>query len=737
MSTGTTLVPVSTAVGARVSRVASPRCLARRDGGPYAASMVRAALTFAALALAGRALADEPPALLRGRVLEKGTRRPLPGVLVTADGGATAETDASGAFALAVPAAARSIALQLPGFVALVTPVGSVNDEAVFRLAPAEEGAGFETVVRAPAADGPPPVTVSGDEARSAPGALGDPFRSVAALPGVAQIAWPAAVWAVRGANPGNTGFLLDGLRVPALFHFALGPSIVHPFLLEAVDFYPGGAPARDGRFVGGVVSARSAPAPDDRLHLAGDARLYDAGALAAGPWGAGGGVAAAARYSYTGALFSLLSTDTTLQYADYQVRVDHPLGGGRATLLALGSIDDLGSKTGATHEAALQFHRVDLRWDRAAGGGRLRVATAVGVDRGRSELFDAPVRSRALTASPRASYERAIGPVTIDVGADAEAQRFAIETDPFQGQLGDLASARDALAAGAYLAATLRLGPLTISPAVRADQFVEQGAARFEPQPRLSLAVAATDTLALHGELGRYAQMPSLPVGVPGFESFGLADLGTQTSWQAAVGATLTRAAAAFGATAFYQRLRVSDVRDLDLHEANPLRGNFLVMRPGRSYGVELLLRRPESARLHGWIAYTLSWSRRVVDGVEGPSDWDQRHIANATLVYRLRHGYRVGAGAHYHTGRVVPVLGGPGATVERQRLPPFFSLSLRAERRLRFDRFLLDVYAEVANATLEREVLQLDRPAPRYDQVVEESYRLVLPSVGVHGEW
>jgi hypothetical protein len=30
-------------------------------------------------------------------------------------------------------------------------------------------------------------------------------------------------------------------MRVPALFHFALGPSVVHPYLIERIDFYPGG----------------------------------------------------------------------------------------------------------------------------------------------------------------------------------------------------------------------------------------------------------------------------------------------------------------------------------------------------------------------------------------------------------------------------------------------------------------------------------------------------------------
>ena len=44
-----------------------------------------------------------------------------------------------------------------------------------------------------------------------------------------------------------------------------------------------------------------------------------------------------------------------------------------------------------------------------------------------------------------------------------------------------------------------------------------------------------------------------------------------------------------------------------------------FLEMRPGRGYGVELMLRLPERARVPGWLAYTLSWSQREFDGVCG----------------------------------------------------------------------------------------------------------------------
>ena len=99
----------------------------------------------------------------------------------------------------------------------------------------------YETVVTAP------PVrqevarrVLSRDEVTHTPGTMGDPFRVIETLPGVVPIATGVPYYYVRGAPPADTGTFLDGLRIPALFHLALGPSVIHPALVERVDFWPG-----------------------------------------------------------------------------------------------------------------------------------------------------------------------------------------------------------------------------------------------------------------------------------------------------------------------------------------------------------------------------------------------------------------------------------------------------------------------------------------------------------------
>jgi hypothetical protein len=687
-----------------------------------------------------------PGVQLRGRVLERGTKSPLAGAEIKVDAAPAGSTDGEGRFLLLVAPGPHRLEIHLEGQATLHARVEARADlpEQTYRMTPGLNGEHHETVVHA----GRPElakVTLSGDEARQTAGTSGDPMRVIGSLPGVIQIAWPAALYVVRGANPGNTGFFLDGIRVPALFHIALGPSVIHPYLIDGVDFYPGGYPANYGPYVSGIMAARTLAPPADRVHASADITFFDAGGIVTAPWDGGRGtVAVAGRYSYTGEIFSLLQTGTTLRYGDYQVRIDHPLGGGQATVFAFGSVDSLGwTNPGAAAQeyGSLQFHRLDLRWRRALAGGRLLVGATVGADWTQSTLFDAPIKVRAGNASPRLVYDRALGgSVDLELGASADAQTFATVKPTFEQKQGDLGSSRDAFSQAAFATVSFRLGSrLVVAPGLRSDLFAEENTKAFFLEPRLDVLYRLSDAIALKADGGRFAQMPSLPVSVPGFEAFGLADLGAQTSIGGSVGVE-TRLPRSFtlGVTGYYETLRLTDVRNIDLQNIQPTEADFLVSRLGRAYGAELLLRRANEGRLFGWLAYTLSWSLRADDnGVYGRSDWDERHVLNLVTGYRLRGGYTVGARFHLNTGRWAPVINSNG---EYQQIPTYYQLDLRAERHFVFDRFAMDVYVDVANATYDHEVLQLTAtldPVTGQPATQSGSVFLVLPTVGLHAQF
>ncbi|HEY8926980.1 MAG TPA: hypothetical protein VIU64_21505, partial [Polyangia bacterium] len=604
----------------------------------------------------------------------------------------------------------------------------------VARLTPRAGLAGYETVVRVPT--GRQELLLEGGELLHTPGTLGDPFRAVESLPGVTSVAWPAPIYAVRGSNPGNTGFFLDELRVPALFHFAIGPSVIHPYFFQDLDFFAGGYPARYGRYVAGIVAARTRAAPEDDPHASVDVRLFDAGAMVTAPLPGQGGVAVAARYSYTGTVIGLLSDDDVrLGYWDYQLRADRKLGPVRVTLLAFGSNDRL---TTSAHTVALGFHRVKLRGEIPAAGGLLSASVAVGKDHTETPIADTFLVSiDAVSLIPRLAYVRHTRAADFEAGLDGEIQRFApLSMIDRIGQL-DLGKRRTARLVAGYLSATLRAGArLVVTPELRLDTYAIGGAERADLGPRLAARLQVTGDTWVKVSGGRFTQLPSLPIQVPGAENFGLALYGLQRSWQGAFTVGTSRLAAVeASATGYLQRYVLTDVRDPAASQtADPFADDFLVPRQALSYGVELLVRRAATERLHGWLSYTLSNNQRALGGgVIGPSDWDQRHVLNLVVGYRW-HDTTFGGRAHFNTGRPVLVDGAAGQTFER--LPPFFQLDLRCDRRFVFDAFTLDAYLELVNATLSRQVTSLSQE--RFDEPPhEESFRIVLPTIGVHAEF
>jgi hypothetical protein len=697
-----------------------------------------------------------PTVTLRGRVVARGSREPLGGVSISIDTVAAGETDADGRFEVRCLPGRRAVQVQSPGYAPLQVTLDAragATAEILFRLDPRLTGDRYETVVTPPD-ERASKITLRDEELRQVPGSFGDPFRVIESLPGVAQVAWPLSVYAIRGANPGNTGFFVDGVKVPALFHFALGPSVIHPFFLQQIDFYPGGYPARFGGFTSGVVSATTANPPTDRVHASVDVRLFDAGGIVTTPFDGGrGSVAVAGRMSYTGLLFGLLSPNLVFTYWDYQLRVEHTLGPGKLTLFAFGSGDYLKGTGNAAlfgqgpndvpdqpYIADLSFHRAELRWEGTLLGGRLLLSGLAGRDSSFTnirEVVSFPAKVVTNTAASRLQYTHGLAWWSdLELGGDGNFQRFLPEVDlPPTIDRTDLFTRRNVIQGGAYLGLTLRTRErLTVAPALRVEYFREQGISKAEPSPRLTVRLNPFGKVWLKAMGGRYAQLASLPVEVPGFESFGLRDFGPQTSWQGSFGVeTPVGSAISLEMTGFYQRVYLTDLKSIFMDN---LLKTLVQGRQGQSYGVEVLLRRALTKRLYGWLAYTLSKSERLIGYYRQrvDSDWDQRHILNLVTAYRFDHGWSAGTRVHYNTGRPYPVSDSRSLRVDYLRLPPFFQLDLRVDKRFVLDRYVLSAYVELVNTTLSREVFDLKMIE---GQLQEKSFRIVLPSIGIHADF
>ncbi|HEY0706045.1 MAG TPA: hypothetical protein VGG33_04575, partial [Polyangia bacterium] len=151
----------------------------------------------------------------------------------------------------------------------------------------------------------------------------------------------------------------------------------------------------------------------------------------------------------------------------------------------------------------------------------------------------------------------------------------------------------------------------------------------------------------------------------------------------------------------------------------ATPLPRPLAIARQGRSYGLEVLLRRRDADRWFGWLSYTLSRSERLVAQRWQPFDFDRRHIVNLVAGLRLPRNWEVGGRLLFQTGTPMR-LSEPQLT----RSDPYFRFDLRVDKRAVWNNWLLDFYVDVTNATVSAETGGI---------IGETPVRYVIPTLGL----
>lgn len=774
--------------------------------------------------------APVPSGLVRGVVLRHASSDTIAAVKVIASDTLAVETSETGEFELVLPAGTHELLLRADGFEDLRREVTIAPGEELivtWRLRLDLDSDRFRTVVQSEREVAVSRMVLRDEEIHEVPGTRGDPFRVVQSLPGVSQVAGFLPYVVVRGAAPGNTGYYLDGVRVPILFHVAVGPSVIHPYFIDEVHFYPGGTPVRLGRFASGIIEGRTKPARRDRVSGDVDIRITDAGALLEVPINrpvragceterrrdcpkgpARGSLTFGGRFSYTGWLLSRFKDlNVKLQFWDYQARFDHDLGRRfRYTAFLYGSYDSMGpreeyvwNESGSNPEPELgddddgneefpeypteptvnknpdpylrfEFHRLDQRIrQRLRNGGRALYMVALGFDRsGASEI-----KTNEWLVTPRLEFALPIRPgVELGLGLDQEFKLFKVDADIEDvgiDQLEDVAlflSSRFVSATGLWTDLRWRKGIAELRPGVRVDIYNQIGASPYLPQarnithaigvdPRVLARQEFSDRLTLRQTVGVYHQPPDIAVPLPGIESLGF-DRGLQRNVQGSTGYELDLLDGQLRLTQDVYLGRLSNLQDFELatntdDPPNELE-DVLTNVKGWTYGLETMLKLAPTMRMFGWVAYTLSRATRDFPiGGSVASTWDQTHIVNAVLGYKIAHHYRLGGRVHFNTGRpfTAPVgdqtyLQALAANRNNRRLPNFFQFDLRAERIFNYDRWQLHLLLDVTNATMTREHLfcvegngdaTQDVPGSVKGCTYPASLRYIVPSVGIRG--
>lgn len=728
---------------------------------------------------AGHARADEPPAIVPPRVLVEptpsypdgaaGAARVVLEVVVATDGipGTITVVDGDEPFAAAAIASVQ-------GYVFEPARRGDLDIAAKIRVVVAFTPPTIEAPVDlAPTAVAPPPVaapvtevTIVGQrpvatpneqrigraDVRILPGAFGDPYRAIEMLPGVVPTVSGLPYYYIRGAPPSAVGYYVDEIRVPYLFHFALGPGVIQPILVDEVSLFPDAFPGRYGRYAGAVVAGKTRPAATE-LEGEGILRIFDAGAYVETPFADGKGSAGiGGRYSYTAGIFSLVAKDTTIDYRDYNARVSYKLGDRwRAQAFAFGSFDyasQIDSETKLEEVLfASEFHRLDLRADRiGADGATTRVGVTFGVDRTRIE---GARFAEDFIVSLRAHHRAPVTPaIDAEVGVDATIDHYtgdlpsvyAVTAEEYR-TAAALFSGRTDTASGAWLSGTWHpFKGFDFTATMRGDVFTSAGVVRFGPSPRVSMKLPLHgDRLSFLGAVSIGAQPPTFSIPVPAVGYRGLPG-GLGYGYQKSIGLeallpwkTTARAVGfhhSYYSLRDFARGRYDFIGDITDPVAPP-------RSPTQALGLELSLRRQLSERVGGFVSYTLSRAQigSTSSTVERISPFDRTHVFQAGASVDLGRGYRIGA--RFLTYRGWPDEGSnpSSLTPPTAHLPTFVRVDARFEKRWDFRKSgYVSFIVEVLNATGAKEIIGRDCSAQGTCRD-NDIGPITVPSIGVQG--
>ncbi len=621
----------------------------------------------------------------------------------------------------------------------------------------------YETVVIAPPSQEVGQANLPMDQLRQAPGAQGDAGKALEDLPGVARPQLGGSELVVWGAAPGETRIAVDGMEIPMLYHMGGLRSVVHSGFASNFSLVPGGYGADHGRGLGGLVRIDSRAPPLDGYQGEVNVDVLDASFAAGAAISNRIGVLGAGRVGYLDRILNdTLSADTRRlfplpRYHDFQGKVVVGLREGeRIEAIVLTSADasaisrySASPSSVAEQDRRQSFSRFGIRYVRALpDGSGASLTPFVGWDRTDLEqvsglaMADETIASTVLglrgdylallspgltlvlgfdgyltLTSARRAGSPTLPPREGDIVAFGQPMSGAASTDSWRASIGNLAP---------YFALEIARGSWRLSPSFRLDGVViatnrdapktastpQVGTSQlsFAPAPRLALAHRTSAWSSESLAIGLYHQAPD-----PGDLSavFGTPTLSVAHALHVVVDTQLTPVpGVTVQPTLFYRTLWNLVARNPD---ANPPLAQALVQSGvGRAYGAQVLVRLAPASVFSGWLAYTLSRSERRL--ASAPSarlfDQDQTHVLTvvgsasfAGLVvgarFRLATGMPrtpvVGSYLDATTGQYQPIFG-PQNTI---RLPAFYALDLRIERRFR--RRSLDIvpYLEVLNLT------------------------------------
>jgi len=259
----------------------------------------------------------------------------------------------------------------------------------------------------------------------------------------------------------------------------------------------------------------------------------------------------------------------------------------------------------------------------------------------------------------------------------------------------------------------------LRLQPGLRFDASSNLNAAHsYWFDPRLSAFYTVGPKTVLKAGVGLYSEAPQAGDLIPSL--FGNPNLAYQRSLQYSLGVDQKLPFQSDLGVTVYDKYMYALETATRLTDAMGNPYNLSNLGKGRSYGIEVLLRRQIMRGFYGWIAYTLSRSQRLDDPTTPTYqygwhlyDFDQTHILTLIASYQTEHNWTFGTRVRYvsgdpytpnvnaifnaNSGEYSCIPGNP----DTARAPAFFQADGRIDRRWVHDKWIFTAYLDVQNVT------------------------------------
>ena len=556
---------------------------------------------------------------------------------------------------------------------------------------------------------------ITAEELKMVPGTFGDPVRALQSLPGVARPNVAEGTIVVRGAEGINTGFYVDGMPVPYMFHSLVGRSIIIPNFIDDIEFFPGGMPSNYGEVTQAVVNVRTDTEPVEGTKITLRVDFLDGGISLEQRLTDKMVLRMAGRYSWVGGLISGASKIISIRnggnaeeaayiapqywdsFADLRYQMT-PVD--EISLLFLQSRDILNFHEGRTdddgdgepdplvwedqdlsydptHWIDNRFIRARLQWTHDAPLHKSTTWIASGTEEQQNLLGawwlsrQGPYRGRVGGPSIIArrtdrwvmnSWGEGSG---IESGAQFTSRWF--EAEDFQDIFSDnqderyqeISTTDQQKIFSTWVEPQWQTDTFYIGSGIRGAFYSWDDNTRFEPEPRLSLRYNLPEEWIIKGAVGRYTQLPPLERYAQGI---GNTDLDIMKAWQASIGTEGEIGNGIKVDSSFFGGWMTDlVVRDLEVDSYNnddvviaELQPYYLGVQ-GLAYGWEGFFRlRPNQRNWWGWVSLTLAKSMRLDEaGRLFPSDYDQPIGVTVVGAYDLGFGWEASARVQYTSGQ------------------------------------------------------------------------------------